>query len=136
MRLLVGTLRRAQWPIEAVDAVFGALMINAELTTYYFKGKSNHEKCHSINAIAAHLESTRLEIFTAILDVTRQTGAIARDTLRVVKKQRFFEGTVWHFYSCIKFHRLRFSYVTHDLSFPRVSLKSMKGIKSYEGAKF
>jgi len=28
------------------------------------------------------------------------------------------------------------SYDTQDLSFPRVSLKSIKGIKSYEGAKF
>ena len=33
-------------------------------------------------------------------------------TLPVVKKQRFFEGTVWHFYWSIKFQRLMFSYVT------------------------
>jgi hypothetical protein len=31
---------------QAAAAVFGAIMINYKLTTYYFRGKSNPEKCH------------------------------------------------------------------------------------------
>lgn len=80
---IVGGNTASRTMAQAPAAVFGAIPINDKLTTYYFRGKSNHEKCHSINAIVVHLESTRPEIIEAIIDVTRQTGAIARDKILI-----------------------------------------------------